>query len=123
MKITFPTNDLKGLESQLADHFGRAPTFTIFDSETDELKIIDNSGEHFGGRQSAPVLIVNNGTNVLICKALGRKAIAKFVEFGTVKMAPRPYMRPAVRKVAPQFPDLFRNLNLKGNYRSTMRIR
>lgn len=82
MKITFPTNDLKGLESQLADHFGRAPTFTIIDSETDELKVIDNSGEHFGGRQSAPVLVVNNGTNVLVCKALGRKAIAKFVELG-----------------------------------------
>lgn len=80
MKITFPTNDDKGLESQLADHFGRAPTFTIIDSETEELKIIDNSGEHFGGRQSAPVLIVNHGTNVLICKALGRKAIARFEE-------------------------------------------
>ncbi len=47
----------------------------------------------------------------------------KWLEFGTRKMAPRPFMRPAARQVAPQFPDLFRNLNLKGNYRSSLRIR
>jgi len=82
MKITFPTNDGSGIESQLADHFGRAPTYTMIDLETEEVKVIDNSGEHFGGRQSAPVLLVNQGTNVLVCKALGRKAIARLGESG-----------------------------------------
>jgi len=107
MKLTFPTNDDKGLDSQLADHFGRAPTFTIIDSETEELKVIDNSGEHFGGRQSAPVLVVNHGTNVLICKALGRKAIARFGELGidiyitdklTVKNALEAYRKDELQK-------------------------
>lgn len=107
MKITFPTNDDKGLEGQLADHFGRAPTFTIIDSETEELNVIDNSGEHFGGRQSAPVLVINNGTNVLICKALGRKAIARFAESNidvyiteklTVKNALEAYKKQELRK-------------------------
>jgi predicted Fe-Mo cluster-binding NifX family protein len=107
MKITFPTNDGSGLESHLADHFGRARTYTIIDLETDELKVIDNSGEHFGGRQSAPAILVDQGTNVLVCKGLGRKAIQRLGESGvdiyitdklTVKQAYEAYKNNELRK-------------------------
>lgn len=35
---------------------------------------------------------------------------AKFVEFGTVKMAPKPYLRPALHKNEKKIKDFFKNL-------------
>ncbi|MGC9779698.1 MAG: NifB/NifX family molybdenum-iron cluster-binding protein [Candidatus Heimdallarchaeota archaeon] len=82
MKLAFPTNDDKGLESYLSDHFGRAPIYTLIQNKTNEIKIIQNTGEHFGGGYSAPALLEEHGTNVLICRALGRKAVSRFKEAG-----------------------------------------
>ena len=78
MKLAFPTIDNKGLESGLSDHFGRAPTYTLVHSDTKEVNIIQNTGEHFGGGYSAPALLEQHGTDILICRALGRKAVARF---------------------------------------------
>lgn len=82
MKLAFPTIDNKGLESVLADHFGRAPIYTLVFSDTDDVNSIPNTGEHFGGGFSAPALLEQQGAEVLICKALGRKAVARFNEAG-----------------------------------------
>ena len=40
MKLAFPTNDDKGLEGYLSDHFGRAPTYTLIHNKTKEVEII-----------------------------------------------------------------------------------
>jgi predicted Fe-Mo cluster-binding NifX family protein len=51
MKITIPTTDDCGLESQVSDHFGRSPFFAVVDTVTGEVHLITNQGQHFGGRQ------------------------------------------------------------------------
>ena len=80
MKIAFPVMDDKKLEATLADHFGRAPLYTIVDTETNNVSVLENIGEHFGGKHSAPVTLQNSKINVLVCKGLGRKAINLFNE-------------------------------------------
>lgn len=82
MKIAFPVMNDKKLEATIADHFGRAPLYTVVDMETNNVSILENIGEHFGGKHSAPVTLQNSKINVLICKALGRKAINLFDEIG-----------------------------------------
>ncbi|MHA1156867.1 MAG: NifB/NifX family molybdenum-iron cluster-binding protein [Candidatus Heimdallarchaeota archaeon] len=82
MKIAFPVMDDKKLDAAIADHFGRAPLYTVVDTETNSVSILENIGEHFGGQHSAPVTLQNSKINVLICKALGRKAISLFNEIG-----------------------------------------
>ncbi len=72
--------DDKKLEATMADHFGRAPLYTVVDTENNDVSVLENIGEHFGGKNSAPVTLQNSKINVLICKGLGRKAINLFNE-------------------------------------------
>ncbi|RLI71316.1 dinitrogenase iron-molybdenum cofactor biosynthesis protein [Candidatus Heimdallarchaeota archaeon] len=82
MKIAFPVLAKNDLDSPLGDHFGRSPFFTIYDTETKTVVTIDNAAEHFGGVQSTPAFLKEHGVNVLVCKALGTKAIVLFDQFG-----------------------------------------
>jgi predicted Fe-Mo cluster-binding NifX family protein len=78
MKIAFPVLDDRGLEGAICAHFGRAPKFTIFDTETKAVKVIDNTGDHFGGIKSTPQILKDVDIDLLICNGIGRKAIALF---------------------------------------------
>jgi len=42
MKICFPVEENKGLESAVYGHFGSAPGFVTFDTETEEAGFINN---------------------------------------------------------------------------------
>ena len=57
MKICVPTMGSGGLNGQISSHFGRAPNFTIVDSDSDEVVILDNTAEHFGGVAKTPEII------------------------------------------------------------------
>lgn len=50
-------------------------------------------------------------------------AYGKYLEFGTGRMNPRPFMFPALLKVIPKFPKLFENLDLKKFYKAQKRIK
>lgn len=80
MKIAIPVDDDKGMNALLADHFGRAGKFAVYDDVSKKMTVIDNVGQHFGGPKPTPVLLKDNQVNVLVCKGLGRKAIAMFEE-------------------------------------------
>jgi predicted DNA-binding protein (UPF0251 family)/predicted Fe-Mo cluster-binding NifX family protein len=81
VKIAIPT-DAGGLEDFVYEHFGRAPTFTVYDTETGEVNVLMNRGEHMGGAGKPPEFLANNGINVLLCTNLGPKAIMMFRQFG-----------------------------------------
>ncbi len=82
MKVCIPTMGDKGLNEQVGDHFGRVPTYTIFDTESNEVKVIQNTSIHMGGIGYAPELISKAGAQVMICGGLGRRAIGLFEEMG-----------------------------------------
>lgn len=42
MKICLPIKENKGLESVPYDHFGSAPYFLIYDTESGDVKVVDN---------------------------------------------------------------------------------
>ena len=78
MKIAFPTIGNKGMDEEIGEHFGRAPTYTIVDLEKEEVKIIPNTSEHMGGIGYPPELLAREGVDVLICSGIGRKALSMF---------------------------------------------
>ncbi len=75
MKLVIPTDDKKGSDSAVAEHFGRCNTYTFLDEKGNIIEIIDNTSEHMGGTGLPPELMKKHGANVLLCKGLGSRAI------------------------------------------------
>ena len=46
MKICIPSKDHRGLSSEVFDHFGSAPWFTIVDTEEGKVRTIRNPNCH-----------------------------------------------------------------------------
>ena len=78
MILCFPTEGNKGLDDVIGQHFGRVPFFTLYDTETKEVKVIDNMSEHRGGRGLPGEILSSLGINVLICRGAGRRALQIF---------------------------------------------
>lgn len=74
-KIVVPTKGKKGLDDEIAEHFGRCETYTFLDENGKVIEIIDNTSEHMGGIGLPAELIREHGANVLLCKGLGPKAL------------------------------------------------
>ena len=82
MKIAVPTMGDKGLDVVIGEHFGRVPTYTIVDLDTNEVKVIPNTSEHMGGIGHPPEIMAREGVNIMVCRGLGRRAITLFEELG-----------------------------------------
>jgi len=75
MKLVIPTNNKKGLDDKVADHFGRCLTYTFLNEKGEIIEIIDNTSEHMGGSGLPPELMKKHGADVLLCRGLGLRAI------------------------------------------------
>ena len=73
--MVIPTNSKKGLDDQIAEHFGRSRTYTFFNEKGEVVEIIDNIGEHMGGFILPPELMKKHGADILLCRELGPRAI------------------------------------------------
>jgi predicted Fe-Mo cluster-binding NifX family protein len=82
MKLCVPTIGENGLDNQIGEHFGRVPTYTIVDIDTNEVKVVENTSEHMGGQGHPPEIMAREGVNIMICRGLGRRAIMMFEELG-----------------------------------------
>ena len=82
MRICIPTLGQNGLDERIGEHFGRVPTYTIIDLETDEVTVIPNTSHHMGGSGNPPELMAQGGVDVMICQGLGRRAISMFEDLG-----------------------------------------
>jgi predicted Fe-Mo cluster-binding NifX family protein len=78
MLIGIPTMGIRGMDEQVGEHFGRTPTYTLYDTETGETRVIENTSEHMGGVGHPPELLSVHGVELMICQGLGRRAIAMF---------------------------------------------
>jgi predicted Fe-Mo cluster-binding NifX family protein len=76
MKIVIPTDNKKGLDDKIAEHFGRCRTYTFLNKEGKIIKIIDNKSLHMGGAGLPPEFLKEEGADVLLCKEIGPRAIS-----------------------------------------------
>lgn len=82
VKIVIPTNNKKGLNDKIADHFGRCLTYTFIDEKGNLLEVIGNTSEHMGGVGLPPELMKKHGADILLCKDLGPRALNLCGELG-----------------------------------------
>jgi len=83
MKIVIPTNNKKGLEDIVAEHFGRCLAYTFLDEKGEVAEIVDNTSEDRGGKGLPPELIKEHGADILLCKDIGPKALTLCKKLGT----------------------------------------
>ena len=71
----------KGLNDEVSPHFGRAPYYTIWDSETSEVETVPNTSQHMGGQGYPPELMHAHEVDVMLCSGLGPRAVQMFEKF------------------------------------------
>lgn len=82
MKVCVPSAKNGGLEDLVGQHFGMVPVYTVLDTETDDVQIVENTSQHNGGVGLPPELLSNAGVDIMLCGGLGTKAVNMFSEFG-----------------------------------------
>ena len=83
MNILIPTADGTGINSEIYGHFGGSPFYTIYSSETKEVKIINNSEKEHTHGQCSPIEVLQaNKVDTVICMGMGRRAIMNLNELG-----------------------------------------
>ena len=80
MKIAVPINAKRGLESEVAEHFGRADNFLIYDTEIKKFDVYPNP-EATGGSQFPPDFLHSMKVDAVIVFSLGPMAYNKFKDY------------------------------------------
>ena len=82
MRLCIPSEKKGGLKDQVGYHFGRVPSYTIYDDNTKEVEIVQNTSSHMGGTKLPAELLHEHNVNVMLCGGVGRRAIQLFEQFG-----------------------------------------
>jgi predicted Fe-Mo cluster-binding NifX family protein len=85
MRIAIPTETNNGLDSQVAQHFGRCPYFAIIDVDgvdIQSIQVIENP--YYSGHQvgQVPTFIHEQKADVMLSGGMGGRAIQFFQQFG-----------------------------------------
>jgi predicted Fe-Mo cluster-binding NifX family protein len=85
-KIIIPTDNNEGINASLAEHFGRAPYFTVveFDSkgEVTNINTVTNVSEHVGGTGSPHDHLTKLQPTAIVVHGMGPRGITAFQSAG-----------------------------------------
>ena len=56
------------------------------EAETDQVRVEANGGTHHGGTMTPAEILINAGTDVVLCGGLGRRAVRRFEDSGIAVM-------------------------------------
>ena len=83
MKLCFPIEANNGVESLVYGHFGSAPMFFIYDTDTDVNEIIDNQNLGHVHGMCSPIQALNGKTiDAIVVGGIGAGAINKLNMMG-----------------------------------------
>ncbi|KAI3348917.1 NifB/NifX family molybdenum-iron cluster-binding protein [Clostridium botulinum] len=83
MKVCFPVKSNEGLNSTPHNHFGTAPLFIICDTETNEVKALNNGDlGHEHGKCQPIKALSGEVVDAVIVGGIGRGAITKLNSMG-----------------------------------------
>ncbi len=82
MRLCIPSETKGGLDDQVGYHFGRVPSYTIYDKKTNEVEIVPNKSSHMGGKKLPAELLQEQNVDIMLCGGVGRRAIQLFEQYG-----------------------------------------
>jgi len=78
MKICFPVESDKGVESEVYGHFGSAPVFVIADTENNSIETINNNNQHHAHGMCNPLKALDGkSVDAIVVGGIGAGAINK----------------------------------------------
>jgi predicted Fe-Mo cluster-binding NifX family protein len=85
-RIVIPTEDKSGLDAHLAEHFGRAPYYTLVDlGENNQITAVRtevNKGEHVGGSGHPHEHLLALKPNIFVVKGMGPGCLSSLQDAG-----------------------------------------
>ncbi|MFH2055761.1 MAG: NifB/NifX family molybdenum-iron cluster-binding protein [bacterium] len=79
MLACIPTQGNAGRDDRVHDHFGSAPFFTFYNSESDEVSVLPNqNAQHEHGNCQPLNHLAQQHIDCVICGGMGRRAIEAF---------------------------------------------
>lgn len=83
MKLCIPTGSADGKSAEVYAHFGSAPNFTIYDTDTCAVEVISNDNQHHSHGMCHPMAALS-GINIdaVVCGGMGARAVQKLNEAG-----------------------------------------
>jgi predicted Fe-Mo cluster-binding NifX family protein len=85
-KIAIPVEDKNGLDSRIAEHFGRAPFYAIVNLDStknvERIEIEENTGEHFGGQGHMHDHLLKLKPNAIVTHGMGPRGLIGFQSAG-----------------------------------------
>lgn len=83
VKICIPTATDQGKAAPVYGHFGSAPYFTIYDTATGQVEIIDNANQHHSHGVCQPMsALTGKQIDAMVCAGMGARAVNKLNEGG-----------------------------------------
>jgi len=84
-RIVIPVLNDAGMNSQVSEHFGRAPYFAVVDINREgtvaKFQIVPNRSEHFGGFGKPPEKIMELNPDAVVTYGMGPRALSMFQSF------------------------------------------
>lgn len=84
--IIVPVSDKNGLNSHIAEHFGRAPFYAVValneDGKVENMTTIENRGEHFRGEGHMHDHILEQKPDAIIAYGIGPRGLTGFQDAG-----------------------------------------
>jgi predicted Fe-Mo cluster-binding NifX family protein len=78
MKICIPTGDKEGKRSRVCGHFGSAPFFMIYDTDTDSYEAVENTDSHHSHGMCHPLRSLDGKKiGAVVCSGMGARAVQK----------------------------------------------
>jgi len=83
MKVCFPVEIDKGLESDIFGHFGSAPGFVVYDTEAKEIDFINNKDiSHEHGACNPATALSGKKVDAIVVGGIGQGAIMRLAQSG-----------------------------------------
>jgi len=81
MRICIPTEDKGGINANVYGHFGSAPYFTIYDTDKETFRTVDNTNAHHSHGMCHPIGVLGaSSIDVVVCQGMGMRAVQKLNE-------------------------------------------
>lgn len=76
MKICIPTETNEGKKANVYGHFGSAPFFTIYDTDSKAIEIVDNANSHHEHGTCNPIAALQGRkVDVVVTGGMGARAV------------------------------------------------